>query len=175
MKRFARRPQIQRAERGYSVLSSRTHTGRALASVVAVSLVALLASCGSGSHTSSPASSPAPSGPSPTAASSSAAPSGALVAQGGSLYHSLGCSSCHSLDGTPGIGPTWKGLAGSSVQLTSGQTVTADDAYLTKKIENANATTVQGYSPGVMATAIRPGSVLPADVKALVAYIQSLK
>jgi cytochrome c oxidase subunit II len=102
-------------------------------------------------------------------------PSSALVAQGSSLYHSLGCSSCHSLDGTAGIGPTWKGLAGSSVQLTRGQTVTADDAYLTKKIENANATTVKGYTAGLMAATIRPGWVSPADVKALVAYIDSLK
>src|SRR5579883_1602045 len=40
----------------------------------------------------------------------------ALVAQGKTLYAADGCSACHSLDGSRGAGPTWKGLAGSQVK-----------------------------------------------------------
>src|SRR5581483_11279179 len=47
----------------------------------------------------------------------------AVVARGKGLYTADGCSACHSLTGSSGVGPSFKGLAGSSVTLTSGQTV----------------------------------------------------
>ncbi len=100
-----------------------------------------------------------------------------LVAQGTRLYKSDGCSACHSLDGTAGAGPSFKGLAGSSVALTTGQTVTADDAYLARSIEDPDAEIVKGYSAGVMSSAISAYGLAgkPADVKALVAFIKSQK
>ena len=73
----------------------------------------------------------------------SAAPAGDAT-QGKALYTSLGCVGCHSLDGSKGTGPTFKGLAGSQVQLTNGQSVVADPAYLEKSIENADAEDVPG-------------------------------
>jgi cytochrome c oxidase subunit 2 len=99
----------------------------------------------------------------------------ALVAQGKTLFTSLGCAGCHSIDGTKLVGPTFKGLAGSKVTLTDGSTVTADDAYLLESIFDPDKTIVQGYTPGVMSGVIKPGSVSQADAKALVAYIDSLK
>src|SRR5271167_209928 len=47
------------------------------------------------------------------------------VARGRELYQADGCSGCHSLDGTRGTGPSWKGLAGSQVKLSDGRTLTA--------------------------------------------------
>ncbi len=47
----------------------------------------------------------------------------ALLTRGKALYQSDGCSGCHSLTGAPGAGPTFKGLAEGSSQLTNGQTV----------------------------------------------------
>jgi mono/diheme cytochrome c family protein len=99
----------------------------------------------------------------------------ALVAKGQSLYTSLGCVGCHSIDGSKGTGPTFKGLAGSQVKLTNGKTVAADDAYLMESIVDPDKVIVQGFSPGVMSAVIKPGSVSQADAKALVAYIASLK
>ena len=55
-------------------------------------------------------------------------------ATGKDLYTSLGCQGCHTLDGTKATGPTFKGLFGSKVKLASGQTVTADEAYLLESI-----------------------------------------
>jgi cytochrome c oxidase subunit II len=101
----------------------------------------------------------------------------ALIAQGKALYSSDGCSACHSLTGTPGAGPSFKGLADSSVALTAGQTVTADDAYLERSITDPDAQIVNGYHSGIMTPAISGYglSSKPADVRALVAFIKSQK
>jgi mono/diheme cytochrome c family protein len=103
------------------------------------------------------------------------APSAADVARGKTLYTSLGCIGCHSLDGTAGTGPTWKGLAGSQVALTNGKTVAADGAYLAKSIDDPDADIVKGFQSGIMSAVIKKGATSPADVKALVAFIQSQK
>jgi mono/diheme cytochrome c family protein len=101
----------------------------------------------------------------------------ALVAQGKSLYQSDGCSACHSLTGAGGVGPSFKGLAGSTVTLTTGQTVTADDAYLEHSIADPDAQIVKGYRAGVMPAAIASYNLTgkPAEIRALVAFIKSHK
>lgn len=113
----------------------------------------------------------APSTPPPSSPSSS----GASVAAGQSLYTSLGCVTCHSLDGSAGTGPTWKGLAGSKVKLTNGQTVVADATYLLNSIETPDKQIVAGFKPGVMSAVIAPHSVSLADARALIAFIQSVR
>jgi cytochrome c2 len=100
---------------------------------------------------------------------------GGLAATGAKLYDSLGCSGCHTLTGGKSIGPTYKGLAGSQVQLSTGQTVTADDAYLLESILDPDKQIVKGFPKGVMSASIPPGSVSQANAKALVAFIKSKK
>ena len=124
-----------------------------------------LAACGGGGGTSATT----------KTGSSSTASGGALVAKGKALYTSKGCQSCHSLDGSSGVGPSWKGLAGARVKLADGTTVTADDAYLREAIEAPDKQIVSGYPPKVMSKAIPPGSISPADAAALVAYIKSVR
>ncbi|HSH03741.1 MAG TPA: cytochrome c oxidase subunit II [Anaerolineae bacterium] len=78
----------------------------------------------------------------------------AEVAEGGlpgeKLYTQYGCVGCHSLDGTPMVGPTWQGLYGSERVFADGSTVVADDEYLYTSIVNANSQIVEGYSPNIM-------------------------
>jgi len=105
-------------------------------------------------------------------------PSGAspgAVAAGSRLAASLGCTGCHSVNGSSGVGPTWKGLAGATVKLADGRTLTADDAYLIESIRDPDKLIVVGFKAGVMSSAIKPGSVSQADAQALLAYIDSLK
>jgi cytochrome c2 len=102
-------------------------------------------------------------------------PSGGDATKGKALFASLGCASCHSIDGSSGVGPTLKGLFGSKVQLTNGKTVTADDAYLLEAIEDPDAEIVQGYQPGIMSGVIKPHQVAEADARDLIAYIKTLK
>ena len=85
-----------------------------------------------------------------------------------------GCAVCHSIDGSTGIGPTWKGLYQSQVLLSNGTKLTADQAYLTRSITDPNFRTIAGFSLNVMPTTF--GQTLSqAQVSALVAYIESIK
>jgi cytochrome c2 len=102
-------------------------------------------------------------------------PSAGNAAKGKALYSSLGCSTCHSLTGANGIGPTFKGLYGSRVKLTNGTTVTANPAYLTQSIEDPDALIVQGFRPGIMSGVIKPHQVSLADAADLVAFLKTLK
>jgi cytochrome c oxidase subunit 2 len=93
------------------------------------------------------------------------------VERGEQLYKQQTCNACHSIDGSPGVGPTFKGLFGKEESLEGGGTVTVDENYLRESILNPAAKVVKGFSP------IMPASYggLPAeDIDALVAYIKSL-
>ena len=100
-----------------------------------------------------------------------------LVATGKKLFGADGCSGCHSLSGAAGAGPTVKGLAGSTVALSTGESVQADDAYLTTAVTDADAQIVKGYSAGIMSAAVKGFDLAarPDDVKALVAFIKAQK
>ena len=118
---------------------------------------------------------PTSSTPSPAPGPVQATP--ALVARGKVLYSADGCSACHSLTGTAGVGPSFKGVAGSKVTLETGQTITADDAYLQQSITSPDVQIVKGFRSGVMPAAIANynlGGKLD-DVRALVAFIKSQK
>jgi len=101
----------------------------------------------------------------------------ALVARGKTLYTADSCSGCHSLSGAAGAGPSFKGVAGGSTTLSTGQTVTADDAYLEKSITDPDAQIVKGYTAGLMAPAISSFDLAhnADDLRALVAFIKSRK
>jgi cytochrome c oxidase subunit 2 len=93
--------------------------------------------------------------------------------RGQQLAQTYGCVNCHSIDGSTKTGPTWLHLYGSTVKLTGGATVTADDTYLMTSINNPNYQVVLGFPPNVMPDF---SSVLDQTmVEALVAYIKTLK
>lgn len=93
--------------------------------------------------------------------------------RGEKLYNQMGCKTCHSLDGSKGIGPTWKGLYNSKVTLANGSTVTADEAYLFESIHDPGAKTVQGFGANAMPNF---GLILSdLQIKDLVAFIETIK
>ena len=88
------------------------------------------------------------------------------------LYSQKGCVACHTVDGSTGIGPTWKGIWGISVPLEDGRSVTVDEAYVKKSMNEPATDVVKGFQP------IMPpfqGVLSDKEEDALVAYIQSLK
>ena len=97
------------------------------------------------------------------------------VALGQQLFTADGCAGCHSLSGSKGVGPALNGLAGSTVALSDGSTITADDAYLARSITEPDAQIVQGSQKGVMPAAIASFDLTgkPQDVAALVAFIKA--
>lgn len=96
------------------------------------------------------------------------------------------CVSCHSVDGSTLVGPTWQDLFGSEETLTDGSTVAVDEAYLRNSILNPAAQIVAGYENVAMPAnyeeqfAAEEARLLEStgteiDIAAdLVAYIQSL-
>lgn len=94
-----------------------------------------------------------------------------LAATGQELASSNGCSGCHSIDGTAGVGPSWQGLYGHEVTLGDGSTVTADDAYITESIRDPGAKVVDGFQ-NIMPTTFADFS--DDQVNAIIAYIKSL-
>ncbi|MFQ5611038.1 MAG: cytochrome c oxidase subunit II [Anaerolineae bacterium] len=84
-----------------------------------------------------------------------------------------GCTACHSVDGTAGVGPTWQGLFGREESLADGSTVTVDEAYLRESIVAPNDDIVAGFAPNLMPSTF--GNVLTAEeIDNLIAYIKSL-
>jgi cytochrome c oxidase subunit 2 len=94
------------------------------------------------------------------------------VERGKALFESSGCLGCHSVDGTPKVGPTLKGVFGRQVQLADGRTITADEEYLRESIVEPNEDLVKGFQP------IMPpyqATLKDDDLAAVVAYLKSLK
>lgn len=89
--------------------------------------------------------------------------------QGRLLAQARGCFGCHSVDGSPGVGPSWKGRFGSQVQLADGNTVPADEAYLKESILQPQAKLVKGFGP-----IMPPPQLNEQELAALLAYIKSL-
>jgi cytochrome c oxidase subunit 2 len=95
------------------------------------------------------------------------------AARGEALAESEGCLQCHTTDGSlTATGPTWKGLAGSTRPLTSGEEVVADDTYLINSILDPRSQIVEGYD-AVMPT-FYADQLDDAQVSDLVEYIKSL-
>lgn len=100
------------------------------------------------------------------------APLSPLAEQGKKLMAMKGCIACHSDDGSPRVGPSYKGVFGHSVELADGSTVTADENYLRESVENPQAKLVKGFGP-VMPT--YKGQLTEEEINALIAYIKSVK
>ncbi len=97
-------------------------------------------------------------------------PEGASPAEWGEqLYAQNNCNTCHSLDGSKLVGPSWKGLFGRSEAFEDGSSVIADENYIKESILEPNAKVVKGYSP------VMPAYVMQdAQIDALIAYIKTL-
>ena len=89
------------------------------------------------------------------------------------LYQVMGCVACHSTDGSPRVGPTFKGLLGKKEEVISGgkkETLVVDEAFIRKFISEPNVVHIEGYPP------IMPKiSMTDEELTALVDYIKSLK
>ena len=93
------------------------------------------------------------------------------IAWGDELATNLGCRNCHSTDGSVGLGPSWAGLAGSTVPLADGSSVTATAGYIEESIRNPDAKIVEGFTAGLMQD--NYGTLSNDEIAALVAYVAS--
>ena len=102
------------------------------------------------------------------------------VGRGNYWYKTQGCASCHSLDGTKIVGPSFKGLFGSTVTLTDGSTVVADENYIHESIIDPYAKIVEGFelSPG-SGTSAMPSNfgerLSDEQISEIIEFIKTLK
>ena len=94
-----------------------------------------------------------------------------LAAQGEKVAAAKGCFRCHTVDGTPYTGPSWRGLFGKIEKLEGGGRVLVDAGYLTESMMDPEAKVVAGYTP-VMPSYF--GQLDAGQTAALVEYIRSL-
>jgi len=94
------------------------------------------------------------------------------VAEGARLYQAFGCMACHSVDGSPRVGPSWKGAFGRSVALRNGATAVVDEAFIRGHLRPHPDRLVLGFEPGMPDYSSLVGE---AQAAALVAYIRSLR
>ena len=106
--------------------------------------------------------------PSPAPAGVASGAEAALAAKGHALAQSKGCAGCHSVDGNPGVGPTWKGLYGRTETFSDGSTAPVNDAFLKEEITDPQARLVKGFGPVMPKIALTE-----EELSAVMAYIRS--
>ena len=85
------------------------------------------------------------------------------------------CGTCHSEDGSAGIGPTWAGLFGSEGEVVTAEgetiTVTKDEEYIRESIVAPEAKKPVDYAQAVMASYSYLSDV---EIESIVLYIKNL-
>ena len=88
------------------------------------------------------------------------------------LHQKRGCQQCHSVDGKPASGPTFKGIWGQQHQFTDGTSGVVDDNYIRESILVPHAKIRVGFNP-VMPTF--KGKLTDKHIDGIIAYIKTLQ
>ena len=86
------------------------------------------------------------------------------------LLEAKDCLTCHSVDGSEGIGPTFKGMFGRKTKLKNGSTVIADEAYLREAIVDPSAKIVDGFDD-----VMPKPEITDEEVNLVLKYLETLK
>ena len=81
-----------------------------------------------------------------------------------------GCLACHSVDGSPGLAPTFKGIWGQRVQLTNGPDQVVNAEFIKEMILHASKHPVKGYEPAMPELALSD-----EEIGQIVNYLKDLK
>lgn len=96
-----------------------------------------------------------------------------MTAEGGQkVYEKKGCATCHSVDGSAKVGPSFKGLWGNPRSFTAGAGQTADENYIKESILEPQAKIVAGFPPSMPTY---KGQISDDEITALIEYLKTLK
>lgn len=98
--------------------------------------------------------------------------SGTPVEQGKALVETNACQSCHSLDGSDLIGPSFKGIWGREELMSDGTTITVDENYIRESILDPGAKIVDGYQNQM---ASYQGLLDDDQIDAIIEYLKTLE
>lgn len=105
-----------------------------------------------------------------SAVATAVATSVATVSPGSKLVQDKGCIACHTSDGKPSVGPTFKGIWGRSETFTNGTTLVVDAAYIKESILDPPKKVVKGFNP------IMPKlPVSDTEIDQIIDYLKTLK
>jgi cytochrome c oxidase subunit 2 len=93
------------------------------------------------------------------------------VAYGELLYNQRGCASCHSVDGSKRVGPSFNDTFGNERQFVSGEKAAADENYIRESVIIPKAKVVAGYQP-VMPS--YKGQLSDDDIYSITEYLKSV-
>jgi cytochrome c oxidase subunit II len=98
-----------------------------------------------------------------------------LFEAGPRLYRQRGCIACHTLDGRPDIGPSFREthehfVEGRERRLADGRTVLVDENYIRTAITNPRRNTVEGYVNQMPVLNLRD-----REITALIEFIRRLR
>lgn len=91
---------------------------------------------------------------------------------GEKLALQFGCLSCHAIDASKKVGPSWKGIYDSQRKLQGGAEVKADDGYLKESMLNPGAKIADGFANSMPSF---QGKLDDQQVQSLIEYIKTLK
>src|SRR5512137_717590 len=92
---------------------------------------------------------------------------------GAKLFAEKGCSACHSIDGSPKVGPSLKGLLGRKETVTHGgadHQVTIDEDFIRGKLLTPEGARIKGFPP-IMPS--QKGVLKDEEIDAIVRYIKT--
>jgi cytochrome c oxidase subunit 2 len=97
----------------------------------------------------------------------------APTGEGEVLYKTLGCASCHSLDGSVIVGPSFQGLFGKKTWVLTGgkrRQVTVDDAYIRDSVRTPAKDVAEGFPEGIMPNL--SDQINKEQMEAIIAFIK---
>jgi cytochrome c oxidase subunit II len=95
------------------------------------------------------------------------------VERGQQFAQQSGCFACHSVDGSPMLGPTWLGIFGTEREMQDGTVVVADEQYLFDSIRHPGDMVVAGFA-NVMPPNIAD-NLTDEQVTDIILFIESLR
>jgi cytochrome c oxidase subunit 2 len=91
---------------------------------------------------------------------------------GKSVYEKKGCNACHTIDGSPRVGPSFKGSFGTDVKLADGTIVKMDENYIRESLMSPQAKARPGFPPSMPSF---EGQLKEKEIEGIIAFIKSLK
>jgi cytochrome c oxidase subunit 2 len=95
-----------------------------------------------------------------------------LVDLGVLTFNQSGCATCHSLDGSQKVGPTFKGLFGKQEKIIGSGSIAVDENYIRESILEPQSKIVEGFPPSMPTF---KGQLSDRRISGLVEYIKTIK